>query len=368
MRRLSGLVPPRGDRWLAGCLVALSQVEVWRYGVAGGSTAAAATLGAAGLVVAWRTRFPVWTAVLVAASLTACGSFAGEPVSATSVAAMTVSFFSVGAMANRRRSVSTLVGAMLLGLMMTQPLSINDYLAITLTSFVVPWLVGLLWLRHRSAATDEREQAMNTQRAVEAERLKLARDLHDVVSHNVGMIAVQAGAADVFLDKDPAATRESLRAIEGGARNTLLELRRLLGLLRDGDPEPQTHGLSLADLDSVVDAADQAGIRVELSAEGRPARLGSTVEVTAYRIIQEALTNVVAHAGPCRVEVVLRYDDDVLDLDITDDGAGREGTSHGRFGLLGLQERAALLGGSLDAGPRSGGGFRVHAVLPLEVP
>jgi signal transduction histidine kinase len=182
------------------------------------------------------------------------------------------------------------------------------------------------------------------------------------------MIAVQAGAADVLLDKDPRRSRESLHAIEAGARSTLLELRRLLGLLRDDDPQPLTARPTLAALPDLIEPLGRAGIPVALEAVGDPMPVSPDVEVTAYRVVQEALTNAIAHAGPCRVTVTLGYSVDGLDVQVSDDGSGRPGTSRGGYGLAGLAERVAAVGGSVTAGPRASGGFTVRALLPLADP
>jgi signal transduction histidine kinase len=179
------------------------------------------------------------------------------------------------------------------------------------------------------------------------------------------MIAVQAGAADVLLDKDPAASRTALRAIEDGARATLLELRRLLGLLRTDDPEPRTARSTLAGLPALIEPLERAGVQVSLAASGDPVPLRPEVEVAAYRVVQESLTNVVAHAGPCRVQVTVRYGPEELDVEVSDDGAAQPGSGRGGYGLTGIRERVAALGGSVDAGPRTDGGFTVHALLPL---
>jgi signal transduction histidine kinase len=180
------------------------------------------------------------------------------------------------------------------------------------------------------------------------------------------MIAVQAGAADVLLDKDPGRSRESLHAIEAGARSTLLELRRLLGLLRDDDPEPLTAAPTVAALPRLIEPVRQAGFTVALEEDGHPVPLGPDVEVTAYRVVQEALTNVIAHAGPCHVRVTLSYSGGGLGVEVSDDGTARGGTSRGGHGLLGLHERVAACGGTLAAGPGRDGGFTVRAQLPTE--
>ena len=283
--------------------------------------------------------------------------------------AFVVGFFSIGAMSERRRSTVALVIALAVAVFPVDPLTLNNYLAIALSSIVLPWLLGLLWLRRRTAQTDERRRREAAESAVAVERLRLAQELHDTVSHNVGMIAVQAGAADILLDKDPAASRESLQAIGAGARATLLELRRLLGLLRADDPATRLPGTSLAELPALIAPLLQTGIQVDVQALGAPVPLPSEIEAVAYRVIQESLTNVVAHAGPCQVHVTLQYDAQGLGVDVSDDGRAAPGSAPEQetdgYGLTGIRERVAALGGSVTAGPRAGGGFRVHALLPL---
>jgi signal transduction histidine kinase len=359
-----GLVPRRNDVLLAVALIGVSQLEVWGYGAAGGSMAAALTLGLAAAALSYRRLHPVLTTAVVALGLLLCSRFAGEPFSATSVLTFTIGFFSIGAMPQRRLSVAALLVGLALSGFAVQPLTLNDYLAITLTSIGLPWLLGLLWLRRRSGRqqVDARRQA--AAEAVAAERLRLAQELHDVVSHNVGMIAVQAGAADVLLEKDPERTRESLHAIEEGARATLLELRRMLGLLRQDDPDPRTQRTTLAELPLLIEPVRRSGVDVTLETRGNPAPLSREVEVTAYRIVQEALTNVVAHAGRCRTVVTLSYSAANLGVEVTDDGVAHEGTTGGGYGLAGIRERVASLGGTVTAGPRAGDGFTVRALLP----
>lgn len=363
MQALTTLVPRRNDVLLAVGLVAVSQLEVWGYGAAGGTRAAALTLGLAAAALMMRGRHPVVTAAIVALGLTLCGRYAGEPFSATSVLTFTIAFFSVGAMPQRRASLCALLVALALSVFAVKPLTINNYLAVSLSSIVVPWLLGLLWLRYRTSREEEHRRREATEQAVAAERLRLAQDLHDAVSHNVGMIAVQAGAADVLLDKDPARSRESLQAIEEGARQTLVELRRLLGLLREDDPDPLTR-TTLAELPQLIEPIGEAGVKVTFQASGDPVPLSREVEVTAYRLIQEALTNVVAHAGPCQVQVTLSYTPDSLGVEVVDDGTPRTGSSRGGYGLSGIRERVTALGGTVTAGPRAGGGFTVTALLP----
>jgi signal transduction histidine kinase len=362
------LAPRRQDVFLASGFLAVSQVEVWAYGVAGGSPAAALTLGSAAAAMVLRGRHPVLTTALVALALALCGDVAGEPFSATAVLTFTTGFASIGAMSQRRWSWAALVTGLALSSLAVRPLTLNDYLGISLFSILVPWLVGRLWARRREVREAEQRREAAGADAVAAERLRLAQELHDAVSHNVGMIAIQAGAADVLLDKDPARTRESLHAIEDGARSTLLELRRLLGLLRSDDPQPLTPRTTLAGLPELIDPVRGAGLEVVVQAMGDPVQVGDRVEAAAYRVVQEALTNAVAHAGPCRVAVTLRWSADELDVEVSDDGAGRPGTSHGGYGLTGIRERVTAIGGTVTAGPRADGGFTVRALLPVAAP
>lgn len=358
-------LPSRRDLAVGLAVLVLSQTEVWWYGAGGGGGVAAVTLGCSALALAWRNVAPVVVVVVVWSMEALCASIAGEPFSATSVLSAVLSFFAVGAMADRVASTITLAAFMVLTVAATEPLTVNNYLAIALSSVAVPWLLGLLWLRHRTRLTEARRQQEAAAEAVAHERLRLARELHDVVSHNVGMIAVQAGAADVLMDADPQRSRESLRAIESGARATLLELRQLLGVLRETEPDPTGPRSGLGNLEQVVAPLEAAGVTVVLHREGTPRPLPREVDVTAYRIIQESLTNVVAHAGPCSVSVSLTYLPDKLTVEVCDDGVRRTGTSRGGYGLVGLRERVTVLGGRFDAGPRDVRGFRVHAVMPV---
>ncbi len=358
-------VPVRRDVVLAGLLLALSQVEVWWYGAGGGGLPAALALGVAALGMLWRLRRPGLALLVVAVGLFLCAELAAQPFSATSVITFLTAVFGVGAMPRRRVSVVILVFALIISPLAVQPLTMNMWLAVAASSIVVPWLLGTLWWQRQARRHDEERRRHAAKVAVSEERHRLALDLHDVVSHNVGMIAVQAGAAEVLLEDDPDRSRESLRAIEEGARATLLELRRLLGLLHEDDPDPLRRPASIADLDRMVRPLDAAGVSVALQTRGEPRLLGREVEVTAYRIVQEALTNVVAHAAPCHVEVALLYNSKTLAVEVCDDGVATGGTSRGGFGLSGLSERVRAIGGSFEAGPRPDGGFRVHALLPV---
>ena len=217
------------------------------------------------------------------------------------------------------------------------------------------------------AARLEREREEKAVRAVAEERARISRELHDVVAHHVSVIAVQAGAAAEEATTDPA--REALGHIQQTSRQVLAKLRSMLEVLSSDEAGP---GLapqpSLGEVDQRVDQSRTAGLPVELVIAGERRELPAIVDLAAYRIVQEALTNIRTHAGPAHARVELRYTDDALALEVTDDGhaAGQAGNGGGGRGLVGMRERVALVGGRLEAGPRPGGGFRVAAVLPLD--
>lgn len=234
---------------------------------------------------------------------------------------------------------------------------------------VVAAALGIRELRrrlHDAATTLSRateEHAAATRRAIEAERARIASELHDVVAHNVSVMVVQAGAARSALASSPAEAHAALLAVETGGRTAMAELRNLLGLLNpsDGDlalrPQP-----GLSELDTLIGRVSAAGVPVELHISGTPRPLPAGADLAAYRVVQEALTNVLRHAGQAATSVILRWGDQLL-ITVNDDGYASEGGAPGR-GLLGLQERLHLYGGQLDAGPRPGGGWQVRAVLP----
>jgi len=211
----------------------------------------------------------------------------------------------------------------------------------------------------------ERERDEEAKRAVADERLRIAQELHDVVAHSMGVIAVQAGVGAHVIDQNPEEAKKSLEAIATTSRSTLTEIRRLLGVLRADDGAAYQPAPGLADLDRLVADVGSAGLPVEVTVAGTRHDVPPGVDFTAYRIVQEALTNVLKHAGPAHATVVVGYEPSALRLEITDDGRGVNGrATDGGHGLLGMRERVGVYGGSLDTGPLAGGGFRVVARLP----
>lgn len=218
----------------------------------------------------------------------------------------------------------------------------------------------------------EREREEAAEKAVAEERRVIARELHDVVSHNVSVIVAQSAAAQRVFDSSLEEARAALRSIEDSGREALVEMRRLLGLLRTDDDRPQLQATQqgLDGIEALLSQVREAELPVELTVEGIPRPLPAGLDLSAFRIVQEALTNVLKHAGPASAAVVIRYGESSLDLQIIDDGWGSDvddaDPSRARYGHLGMRERAGLFRGQLRVGPRLGGGYEVAASLPLD--
>ena len=234
----------------------------------------------------------------------------------------------------------------------------------------VPALVGGLVAASRRTRTLATEKALveaEARVAVAEERARIARELHDVVTHHINLVVLQAMAATGTLDRDPEQAREPLQVIERSGREALTEMRRLLGVLRDDNGErPLAPQPGVDDVDALVGTARTAGLSVDLAVSGVPRRLPAGLALTVYRIVQEALTNAARYAAGSRVGVQLRYEPDAVDVAVVDHG-GRpvDHSPGGGRGLLGMRERVAVFAGTLETGPSADGGFAVHARLPL---
>lgn len=369
--RLSGVSL---DAVAAASLGTAALLEVLLAGVGGSAVVAAPAQVVVASVVGLRTRAPLLGTVLALAAMTLDAAVAGEPGSATAAISLAVLFFACGADGRAARRWGALVVAAAFGVpMFLGGNGLADVLAAVLTSMGVPWLLGALRRRQQLARAErarfeqlarEREEA--TERAVAAERARLARELHDVVSHNVGMIIMQAGAGDVLLDEHPERTRAALHAIEDGARSSLTELRRMLGLLRSAESGSEVGAPTLERVPELTRQVRDVGLHVDLeldpaAADGLPPEL----HLAAFRVVQEALTNVVKHSDARWARVRIVRDDTGLGVEVTDDGEPRSGPSeNGGFGLQGLRERMAAVGGSVTAGPRAAGGWEVRASMP----
>ena len=324
----------------------------------------------------WRKRYPIVVlAVVLVGGAIDVFSVTPHQAGFEPFVAMVVAYYSVGAHEDERRSVIAFVVAAVVGLIPAAILNktAGSPGAVLVWTFAA-WLVGRIirsW-RSRAAALEhanrelEQQRELQAEAAVAVERGRIARELHDVIAHNVSMIVVQAGAAARVLEGAQPHVREALEAIETTGRDTVDEMRRLLGVLREDEdgallaPQP-----GLADLERLVANVREAGLPVEVRVEGTAAPLPPALDLTAYRIAQEALTNALKHAGSARAELTLRYGPAAVEIEVRDDGAGNGaggGTGHG---LVGMRERVALWGGRLEAG-RAGDGWRVRAWLPIE--
>ncbi len=236
---------------------------------------------------------------------------------------------------------------------------------------IIAWLIGHSIRQAQAQAGQRRAQA--AARTVMAERLRIARELHDIVAHSIGIIAIQAGAGRRVFDARPAEARDALAAIEATSRETLSGLRRMVtGLRRDEQgPGPGRAPLGpapgLADIEPLAAMTLDAGVKVNVDWRGSREPLPADIDLSAFRIIQEAVTNVVRHSGTSQCLVSIDQQDGQLSIEVTDSGRGA-GVAGTGYGITGMRERAALLGGDFSAGPRPGGGFRVAVRLPVPAP
>jgi signal transduction histidine kinase len=343
--------------------------------------AALVAFAAASAALYWRRRAPLTVvAVTVAAFAATLGSGYADLGGVTIIA-----LYSAGRYTTEDRWAHLGVDAAILVVLvdgLTDPAPWGEAVLAGVVMFVA-WYVGRrLRLRTERAAQLAREQAAEARRIVTEERTRIARELHDVVAHRVSLMTVQAGAAKAVAAEDPEGALRAMGAVEEAGRQALDELRHLLGVLR---PETDPDGLGpqpgLKELPRLVAQTRGAGLDISLATNGVPAELPARVDLFAYRIVQEALTNVLKHAGPgAHTQVRLGTDSSGIVIEVLDDGHGNKGSesaSGGRpedadrqdrrsagHGIVGMRERARLLGGTLDARPRPGGGFRVVAHLP----
>jgi signal transduction histidine kinase len=333
----------------------------------------------AGGSLAWRRSYPIAVALILVGTA-AVEAAAGMTLhtAVAPVVAFLIASWSIGAYEDRRRAVLGLT-LLVCGLWLAMAIDLargtdryegTDFPwigALLLVPGVLGMLVGTRTRSLRAAEARAAELELERREAVSAERSRIARELHDVIAHSVAVMTVQAGAAEEMLKVDPARALEPVQAVQETGRRALAEMKRLVGMLREGDEEaglePQP---GVGDLDRLLVHVREAGLPVELRVEGSPRPLPIGVDLSAYRLIQEALTNALKHAGAASALVVLDYRERALAIEVTDDGVGTaDGNGHGH-GLLGMRERVAIFGGELEAGP-SDRGFAVRALLPLEV-
>ncbi|MEV4566240.1 histidine kinase [Nonomuraea sp. NPDC049419] len=349
------------------------------------------------LPLTWRRRHPLWINLGVGAVSAVYGA-SPYPDLVTPVAlGGVVALYTMVAWCGR--TVSVVVGVLTglsVAVVSLVPATDADLLDVAFTALLLAgaWVLGDS-ARIRRAYTAElearaellaRERDFEARRAVAAERARIARELHDVVTHHVSMMVVQAEAGPVLAERDGEAAERTFDTIAGIGRQAMTEMRRLLGVLRDEDQpgeEPAREGAfapqpGLAQVPDLIDQARRAGVRAELQMDGRSGPLPAGVDLSAYRIVQEALTNVVKHAAGARVRVRVRHTDRDLHIEVHDEGSpsehdgrvmnGEDRDGSGGQGLIGMRERAHLFGGELTAGARPGGGFAVIARLPIGGP
>jgi signal transduction histidine kinase len=377
------VVPPGWDVGLAGALAVLGLVEILRSDVSTRPAVLALFVAAVAAPVAWRRGLPLSaTAVVVAASWVTPTSL---DLPMFEFGALLVLCYSVGAYAPLWRAVLGLVSILsffIVGWLLDRAHHAGSHrpgdLVWISVVFGGAWGLGLVGQRRRirasliEARADQLEVERDEQarRAVTEERSRIARELHDAVAHSVSVMVVQAGAAQELLDIDTGRVRSSLTAIQETGTQAVAELRRLLGILRTADDDVLMHPQpGLGTLDSLIEHANTAGLSVTARVDGAPHPIPAGVDLCAYRVVQEALTNAIKHAPGTRAEVAISFGRDALDIEIRDNGADatkvsartRSGTGHG---LIGMRERVTLYGGTLQVGP-SGSGYRVQARLPL---
>ena len=374
-----------GDLVLALALLAEIEYEVWvtpPHGLAvhGGRAAVTVLVALVTLPLVWRRRAPIavvatsGAAVVLGSLLTTSAN--GPPLGAW--LALLLGFYSVGAHCEARRGL--IGGGAVLAALTAVDLAVGGIFQAhgsrpgTSLTFVVAFLVGREVRRHRREVAllrdradrleQEREERART--AAAEERARIARELHDVVAHSVSVMVVQAQAVQRVLEGEQGPARDLLGSIETTGRQALVELRRLLGLLRHSERQPELAPQpSLRQLDDLIEQVREAGLPVRLLVEGEPAALAPGIDLSAYRIVQEGLTNALKHAGPAQARVTVRYSPSDLQLEIADDGTGVAAGAGSGEGLLGMRERVALYGGELVSGRGDDGGYVVRARLPL---
>jgi signal transduction histidine kinase len=362
----------RGDEALAAALTALALIGVALTEASELQRAASAVLAVAlGVAAARRSRDPLPLLALFIAITIAARTLPilAEPTNSGVFIFLLLAVYSAAAHTSGRRTL--LAGGMTVGLYITQ-VALDDA-GITADGviffallFGAPWVAGRA-VRHRRLNERELELAKGkAAAAIVEERARIARELHDVVAHSISVMVLQARGGRRVLESDPADARDAFAVIEGAGQQALDEMRRLIGMLRSGDETlPLAPQPSLKELGTLVEQVRAAGLQIQVAVDGEPRDLPPGVELSAFRIVQEALTNALTHAGPARARVVLRYGAHDLELEISDDGPGVGDSSGSGYGLVGMRERVLVYGGELQAGRRPGGGYSLRVRLPL---
>lgn len=371
--------PSRLDLAIAVCLTVVLQLELWigeRYQGApafpGDRVPTAVLLLLLTGAVAWRRVRPVEAFAAGMGALTVLSVWQGGAEAGGLFAVLLVSTFSAAAWSRRAWPVVVIAVIAVCAHNLSDPFirhpgtlqGLVDQLFGLFFTAAGLLLGRIVHARGQRAVVAEQGAAG----LVAAERARLARELHDVVAHSVSLMVVQAKGGAAILAQDPARAAQAFSTIEASGRQALEELRRMLGLLREeGDDAPSRHAQpGLAEVPALVEAIRATGLEVAMSTEGEPGALAPSADLSAYRVVQEALTNVLRHSGARRADVSLRWRPEELEVRVHDDGTGavRLDLPSGGRGLLGLRERVGLLGGTVHAAPRPDGGFEVRALLP----
>jgi signal transduction histidine kinase len=366
---------------LAACVLGVASLGVAGSSIGAGplTPVSAALILTQTLPLAIRRRRPVLVLVVTLAGI-GLYSLLGY-VEAGGNFGVLVALYTVAAHSDRR--TATICGALTaLGILLVfanyagnQPRIAEGMLGVYV-EYSAAWVFGtylqgrrqdIQMLRERTTRLED-QRGERARLAVAEERARIARELHDVVAHHVSVMVVQAGAARRVAASDQASARAAMAAVESAGRTALSEMRRMLEVLRADEPDLEPEP-SLAQVESLVARVRAAGLPVDLRVEGERPDLPAGTDLAAYRIVQEALTNVVKHAGQATASVRIAYAPDHVEVDVTDDGRGAAahlGVESGGRGLIGMRERALLYGGTVEAGPRTAGGYRVHAAFPIE--
>jgi signal transduction histidine kinase len=365
------LIRRRGDKALAAAITAVALVEVALLDESGAirlmMAAGAVVLGAA---AASRARLPLLFLGLIVVISVAAAALPQNPDTVVAVGAFVLlAVYSAAAHTGGRRSVAA--GGLTVALYITDLAADSEGIYVEgiifyALLFGLPWVAGRAVRRQRLSERGLVEERARAAAAIAEERARIARELHDVVAHAISVIVLQARGGRRVLEAEPADAREAFATIERTGQQALEEMRRLLGMLRANDEQlalaPQP---SLKELDRLVEQVQAAGLPVQVAVEGEPRELPPGVDLSAYRIVQEALTNALKHSGPARARVTLRYSTDELELEIADDGPGTGDGSGSGHGLVGMRERVSVYGGELQAGQQPEGGYALRARLPL---